>query len=65
MLPTPRPVRPLVTMLIVWCLVSVTLREVWADIQHQGWKTRWRYRQDYPIMVGEGEARPPAVAHSE
>jgi hypothetical protein len=33
---------------------------VWRDIQTQGWKNRWRYRRDLPIMVGEGTARKPA-----
>lgn len=51
--------RPLVAMLIIWCIASVTLRDVWVDIRRQGWKTRWRFRRDFPIMVGEGAARPP------
>lgn len=51
--------RPLILLTIPVALSCVTLRDVWEDIQKQGWKSRWRYRRDYPIMVGEGEARAP------
>jgi hypothetical protein len=51
--------RPIIVLLIVWCLASTTLYQVWADIQKQGWKTRWRYRRDFPVMLGEGSPRTP------
>lgn len=53
-------VRPLLLMSIPFALSCVTIREVWDDIQKQGWKLRWRYRYDAPIMVGSGTASPPA-----
>jgi hypothetical protein len=53
-------IRPLIAMLIVWCIALTTIYAVWRDVQVQGWKSRWRYRHDLPIMVGEGTARKPA-----
>jgi hypothetical protein len=58
-------IRPLLIMSIPFALSCVTIRAVWADIMQQGWKTRWRYRNDLPIMVGQGSAcRPSEVAPS-
>jgi len=54
--------RPLIAMLIVWCIASTTIHDVWVDIRHQGWKKRWRFRNDLPIMVGAGEAKPLSVS---
>ena len=53
-------IRPLFFYSIPFALSCVTIYAVWRDIQTQGWKTRWRYRRDLPIMVGEGTARKPA-----
>ena len=53
--------RPLLIMTIPFALSCVTLRQVWLDIQRQGWKLRWRYRNDFPIMVGKGLPRRPLV----
>lgn len=53
-------VRPAIFYLIPFALSIVTLGEVWRDVRAQGWKTRWRYRHDFPIMVGAGVARLPA-----
>jgi len=36
--------------LIIICLACVTIRDVWADIRHQGWRERWRFRRDAPIL---------------
>lgn len=55
-------IRPLLLMSIPFALSCVTIRAVWADIMQQGWKTRWRYRNDLPIMIGEGLASPPPNA---
>jgi len=52
-------VRPALVMLMSVALACVTVRDVWTDIRLQGWKTRWRFRHDAPIMVGTGTARPP------
>lgn len=52
-------IRPAVFYLIPFALACTTLRAVWIDIRLQGWKKRWRYRHDVPIMVGMGTAHPP------
>lgn len=52
-------VRPLLNMSIPFALACVTIRQVWIDIRAQGWRSRWRFRHDLPIMVGEGAAIPP------
>lgn len=54
--------RPLLVLSLAYALSCVTLRDVWQDIQAQGWKSRWRFRRDVPIMVGEGRATPPNSA---
>ncbi|MBV1690031.1 hypothetical protein KRR38_20665 [Novosphingobium sp. G106] len=36
--------------LIIICLACVTLRDIWTDIRQQGWRGRWRYRDDAPIL---------------
>jgi len=53
-------VRPLIIMTIAVALSLVTLREVWKDIREQGWRLRWRFRNDAPLLVGDGAARPAA-----
>jgi hypothetical protein len=53
-------IRPALLLSVAMALSLVTLRAVWIDIRLQGWKTRWRFRRDAPIMVGSGEARPPS-----
>lgn len=52
-------IRPALILSLAFALSCVTMRDVWIDVQKQGWKTRWRFRHDAPIMVGEGEALPP------
>lgn len=53
-------IRPAIFYSIPFALSLVTIRAVWMDIRAQGWRTRWRYRHDLPIMVGGGSAIPPA-----
>jgi hypothetical protein len=53
-------IRPAIVLSIPFALSCVTMRDVWIDIRKQGWKTRWRFRHDAPVMVGKGEARPPS-----
>lgn len=36
--------------LIAICLTCVTIRDVWADVRLQGWRDRWRYRRDAPLL---------------
>jgi hypothetical protein len=52
-------VRPGLSYLIPFALACATLGAVWADIRRQGWKGRWRYRHDAPLLVGAGETKPP------
>jgi hypothetical protein len=52
-------IRPLMVLTVGIALACVTIRQVWNDVHYQGWRTRWRYRRDFPIMVGEGQAIPP------
>lgn len=54
--------RPLLVLSLAWALSALTMGEVWNDIQRQGWRHRWRFRRDAPIMVGEGKVFPPAGA---
>lgn len=44
------------------CLICVTLRDVWTDIREQGWKHRWRYRHDAPILPLVEPPAPPFAA---
>lgn len=53
--------RPAVVLTIPLALACVTIADVWRDIARQGWRERWRFRRDAPIMVGEGRALPPAA----
>lgn len=52
-------IRPLLFMSIPFALSCLTIRQVWADIQQQGWQGRWRFRGDAPIMMGDGQAVQP------
>jgi hypothetical protein len=44
--------RPLLIMSLPIALSCVTIRDVWLDIQRQGWKGRFRFRSDAPVMLG-------------
>ena len=44
--------RPGLMILIALFLSGTTLRDVWIDIRTQGWKGRWRYRYDRPLLPG-------------
>lgn len=46
--------RPLLFMSISFALACVTIRQVWDDIKTHGWRQRWRFRRDVPIMAGGG-----------
>lgn len=52
--------RPAFFYSIPFALACATIRTVWIDIREQGWRDRWRFRHDLPIMVGKGKARRPA-----
>ncbi|KQS03396.1 hypothetical protein ASG11_03250 [Sphingomonas sp. Leaf357] len=44
--------RPGLMILIAIFLSATTVRDVWVDIRAQGWKNRWRYRRDWPLLPG-------------
>ncbi len=54
-------IRPGLMMLVALLAACATIRAVWDDVQRQGWRARWRFRHDFPIMVGPGTASPPAT----
>jgi hypothetical protein len=54
--------RPGLLILIAISLSFATIRDVWVDIRHQGWKDRWRYRRDWPLLPGIARPSPPALA---
>lgn len=39
-------------------LACVTMRDVWVDIRTNGWRSRWRYRQDAPLLPGVERPQP-------
>lgn len=53
-------IRPILVVIIIWCLSSVTLRDVWSDIHLNGWGKRWRFRHDAPILPGIPKPTEPA-----
>lgn len=58
-------VRPALALLIALCIACATITDVWKDIGRQGWRKRWRFRRDLPIMVGDGNAIPPGRGTSD
>jgi hypothetical protein len=55
--------RPGLVILTAISLSAATLHDVWADIRTQGWRHRWRYRRDWPMLPGI--LRPQAPQRSE
>jgi hypothetical protein len=45
-------VRPGLVILLAVFLSWVTIVEVWKDVRMQGWKDRWRFRRDWPLLPG-------------
>lgn len=45
-------IRPGLLIVIAMSLSAATIRDVWVDIRQQGWKNRWRYRRDWPLLPG-------------
>lgn len=43
-------IRPLLIQLVAVSISFVTIRDVWNDIQRQGWADRWRFRHDAPLL---------------
>jgi hypothetical protein len=44
--------RPGFLILIGIALSAETIYRVYLDIGRQGWRSRWRYRRDLPILPG-------------
>ncbi|WP_126001212.1 hypothetical protein [Sphingomonas sp. ABOLE] len=44
--------RPALLVLVSVSLSAATIADVWRDIKAQGWKNRWRYRRDWPLLPG-------------
>lgn len=44
--------RPGILIAIAILLSATTIRDVWVDIRTQGWRGRWRYRRDVPLLPG-------------
>jgi hypothetical protein len=40
-------------------LSCATLHAVWLDVRRQGWKSRWRFRNDLPLLHGAGGIEKP------
>jgi hypothetical protein len=53
-------IRPLIIMTIAVAIASVNLLEIWRDIRGQGWRLRWRYRNDARLLAGPGTPITPA-----
>ena len=53
--------RPAVLALITTIRAAVTIRDVWMDVRHHGWRDRWRFRRDWPIFPGIARPQPPVV----
>ncbi len=47
-------IRPTLLLTIVLALSLLTISEVWTDIRAQGWRTRFRFRHDLPLLNGVG-----------
>lgn len=54
--------RPFLFLLPAYFLGIHTLYVVWVDIRQQGWKQRWRFRHDSPLLPGV--QRPAAPSES-
>lgn len=57
-------VRPLLLQSTMVALAFLTIRDVWRDVQAQGWKTRWRYRGDVPLLPAVAQPVHPQAPQS-
>jgi hypothetical protein len=51
-------IRPLVIQIVAVMISLRTIRQVWGDVQSQGWAGRWRFRGDAPILPDIARPRP-------
>lgn len=42
--------RPGMVIVIAIAISATTLHDVWLDVRNQGWRERWRYRRDMPLL---------------
>ncbi|MCI4590454.1 DUF2029 domain-containing protein [Sphingobium sp. BYY-5] len=52
--------RPIIMFMACNCLAVATLLDVWKDIRSQGWKERWRYRRDWPLLPFQKRPQKPS-----
>lgn len=52
--------RPALVILIGVALSFSTIGDVWRDIREEGWKGRWRFRRDSPLLPGVERPIAPA-----
>lgn len=57
--------RPGLLILVAISLSCVTLHDVWQDVRRQGWRMRWRYRHDWPLIPGVLRPRPIGSVEQE
>jgi len=53
--------RPFLLLFCTYMLGLYTIWEVFRDVRRQGWKDRWRFRNDWPLLPRIVRPRPPAV----
>lgn len=54
--------RPALGIVLAVSLSWVTIHDVWTDIRKQGWKDRWRFRRDWPLLPGVMAPVPPSLS---
>lgn len=61
--------RPVMVVVIIWCLSLATVNDVIKDIRSHGHRGRWRFRRDAPLLPGVVEPdspnRQPDPAYSQ
>ena len=57
--------RPGLCLIIAALIAGVTLSDVWADFRRQGWRDRWRYRHDLPLLPGVLHPRPHRIDNAQ
>lgn len=53
--------RPVIMLIVCMILAMVTLRDVYDDVQSNGWRGRWRFRHDQPILPNAEPPAPPVA----
>ena len=53
-------IRPVIMFTACNCLALATIVDVWKDVRTQGWKSRWRFRRDWPLLPKQQKPQQPA-----